>query len=84
MILISNDFWHKRKMIILTHTMYCWLLLLFCAAGSHMQKSVLFGHDEYHCVMTICRKQAVNEIVLRTAAVIYQMMEKHAQHPDTQ
>ncbi len=49
-----------------------------------MQKSVLFGHDEYHCVMTICRKQAVNEIVLRTAAVIYQMMEKHAQHPDTQ
>ncbi len=23
----SNDFWHNRKMIILTHTMYCWLLL---------------------------------------------------------
>ncbi len=25
--LISNDFWHKRKMISLSHTMYCWLLL---------------------------------------------------------
>ncbi len=26
-ILISNDFWHNIKMIILTHTMYCCLLL---------------------------------------------------------
>ncbi len=23
----TNDFWHKRKCIILTRTMYCWLLL---------------------------------------------------------
>ncbi len=27
MILISNDFWHKIKIIILTHTIYCCLLL---------------------------------------------------------
>ncbi len=25
--LISNDFWHKRKSIVLTHTVYFWLLL---------------------------------------------------------
>ncbi len=40
MILISNDFWHRRKCIILAHTMYCWLLLqiyLLRMTGSHMK-----------------------------------------------
>ncbi len=38
MILISNDFWHKRKIYILTHTVYCLViatnipvLLLLCS-----------------------------------------------------
>ncbi len=35
MILISNDFCHKRH--ILSHTMYCWLLLqIYRASGTHI------------------------------------------------
>ncbi len=52
MILISNDFWHKIKMIILTHTMYCCLLLqmllmTLCSRDTYsvifLKSSVLFA-----------------------------------------
>ncbi len=36
----------KEKLLILTHTMYCWLLLQIwiCGPGSHISISLFFEH----------------------------------------